>query len=66
MKTSKLTGGKRFVLWLDKLDLPNRGGYFMNFKRKNTVIQVGDESTNYQINSLFFLYIYRKYAIFVP
>lgn len=30
MTATKLTGGKRFVLWLNKLDLPNRGGYFID------------------------------------
>ena len=30
MKQSKLTGGKRFQKWLDKGDLPNGGGYFID------------------------------------
>ena len=30
MKQSKLTGGKRFQKWIEKGDLPNRGGYFID------------------------------------
>lgn len=30
MKHKELTGGKRFQKWLDKGDLPNGGGYFID------------------------------------
>lgn len=30
MKLSKLTGGVRFRKWIEKGDLPSRGGYFID------------------------------------